>query len=86
MVMNVLLADHRKWPEFKTVLHVAKTISCNWVLGSNYGGRCRVVPHRFLNLRPALMFKIGCAAQHRFSENAEKSCKLNYMACMGRRT
>ena len=25
----VLLADHRKWPEFKTVL--AKTISCNWV-------------------------------------------------------
>ena len=26
---NGILADHRKWPEFKTVL--AKTIPCNWV-------------------------------------------------------
>ena len=31
----VLLANHRKWPEFKTVL--AKTISCNWVLITNDG-------------------------------------------------
>ena len=29
---GTLLADHRKWPEFKTVL--AKTISCNWVLAN----------------------------------------------------
>ena len=33
MWLNVLLADHRKWPEFKTV--PGKTISCNWALMNN---------------------------------------------------